>query len=74
MPRMKQTDDGLSKFQRYRQRQQNRGMKQVRLWVPDPTQPEFAAEAARQGALLQGRAEEAEALAFVGAAVEWPEP
>lgn len=73
MPRPKQTEDGLTKFQRYRQQQQRRGMKQLRIWVPDPNRPEFAAEARRQGLSLRGRAEEAEALDFIGAAFEWPE-
>jgi len=73
MPRPRRSDDGLTKFQRYRQQQRRRGMKQVRLWVPDPNRPEFAAEARRQGLSLRGRAEEAEALGFIAAAVEWPE-
>lgn len=74
MPRPKSADDGLTKFQRYRQQQQNRGMKQLRIWVQDPHRPEFAAEAKRQGLLLRGRDEEAEALDFIAAATEWPEP
>jgi hypothetical protein len=74
MPRPKQADDGLTKFQRYRQQQLHRGMKQIRIWVPDPHRPEFAAEARRQGLLLRGRAEEAEALDFIAAAFEAPEP
>jgi hypothetical protein len=74
MPRPKSADDGLSKFQRYRQQQQHRGMKQLRIWVPDPRRLEFAAEAKRQGLLLRGRPEEAEALDFIAAATEWPEP
>ncbi len=72
MPRPKQSDDGLTKFQRYRQQQAHRGMKQLRLWVPDPHRPDFAAEAKRQGLLLRARAEEAEAMDFIAAAVEWP--
>ena len=74
MPRPKKTDDGLTKFQRYRRQQQQRGMKQLRIWVPDPHLPGFAEEAKRQGTLLRGRPEEAEALDFIAAAVEWPEP
>jgi hypothetical protein len=74
MPRPKGADDGLTKFQRYRQQKQNRGMKQLRIWVQDPHRPEFAAEAKRQGLLLRGRDEEAEALDFIAAATEWPEP
>lgn len=73
MPRPKQTEDGLTKFQRYRQQQSRRGMKQLRIWVPDPNRPEFAAEARRQGLALRGRPEEAEALGFIGVAFEWPE-
>ena len=46
-------------------------MKLLRVWVPDPTRPEFAKEAARQGRLLRGRPEEAEALAFIEAAFSW---
>lgn len=73
MPHPEQTDDGLTKFQRYRRQQQRWGMKQLRIWVPDPNQPEFAAEAKRQGLSLRGRAEEAEAQGFIGGAFEWPE-
>ncbi len=73
MPRPKQTEDGLTKFQRYRLQQRHRGMKQLRLWVPDPNRPEFAEEAKRQGLLLRGRPEETEALDFIAAAVDWPE-
>jgi hypothetical protein len=70
----KRADDGLTKFQRYRLQQQRRGMKQLRIWVPDPNRPEFAEEARRQGLLLRGRPEETEALDFIAAAMEWPEP
>jgi hypothetical protein len=73
MARPRRTDDGLSKFQRYRRERQRSGMKQLRIWTHDPHRPEFAAEAKRQGLILRGRAEEAEALDFIAAAVEWPE-
>ncbi len=63
--------DGLTKFQRYRRAQADKGMKLLRVWVPDPTRPEFAKEAARQGRLLRRRPEEAEALAFIEAAFSW---
>ncbi len=75
MPRTKQTtSDGLTKFQRYRQSQQSKGMKLLRVWVPDPQRPDFAKEAARQAKLLRGRPEENEALDFIEAAFKWPEP
>ncbi len=62
-----------SKFRRYRQAQRQRGMKLLRVWIPDPRRPEFAAEAARQAAMLRGRREEQEALAFAEAAFDWRE-
>ena len=65
--------DGASKFQRYRRAQTDRGMKLLRVWVPDPRRPEFAKEAARQARLLRGRPEETEALAFIEAAFPWPD-
>jgi hypothetical protein len=65
--------DGLTKFQRFRRRQANKGMKLLRIWVPDPSSPEFAAEAERQAELLRCRPEEHEAMAFIEAAFEWPD-
>lgn len=48
------------KLRRYRQ-------KQLRNRVSNPdNRPEFAAEAKRQGLALRGRAEEVEALGFIG--------
>jgi hypothetical protein len=32
-------NDGLDKFQRYRANRRTRGMKLLRLWVPDPSAP-----------------------------------
>ena len=58
--------------QRYRRADPLRGMK-LRVWVADPTRPEFAKEAARQAQLLRGRPEEEEALAFIEAAFPWPD-
>lgn len=73
MPRAKQTEGGLTKFQRNRQQQTRRGMKQLRIWVPDPNRPEFAAEARRQGLSLRGRTEEVDALGLIAEAFEWTE-
>lgn len=66
------SEDGLTKFQRYRQAQHRKGMKLLRVWVPDPAAPDFQAEAARQASLLRGVPEEADALAFIESAVDWP--
>lgn len=57
--------DGLNKFQRYRASKRRQGMKLLRVWVPDPAAPGFAAEARRQAALLRGAPEEREALDFI---------
>jgi hypothetical protein len=57
--------DGLDKFQRYRSSRKARGMKLLRVWVPDPTLPAFRDEARRQAALLRGAPEEQEALIFL---------
>jgi hypothetical protein len=74
MPPAKPESKGeLTKFQRYRRAQTDKGMKLLRVWVPDPTRPEFAKEAARQARLLRGRPEEAEALVFIEAAFPWPD-
>jgi hypothetical protein len=56
------------KFQRYRENQRRRGMRLLRVWVPDPHAPGFTAEAARQAALLKDAPEELEALDFIAAA------
>jgi len=75
MPRTKHIiEDGLSKFQRYRRTQRSKGMKLLRIWVPDTRRPEFAKEAERQAKKLRGRPEEKEAIAFIEAAFTWPEP
>ena len=50
--------DGLDKFRRLRANRKARGMKLVRIWVPDPQAPGFAEEARRQAALLRGAPEE----------------
>lgn len=74
MPRAKRiSDDGLDKFQRYRLSKDRKGMKLLRVWVPDPRRPEFVAEAKRQADLLRDRSEQREALEFIGAAFSWPE-
>ncbi len=44
-------------------------MKLVRIWVPDPNSPEFAAAARREAEVLRGAPEEQEALDFIEAAM-----
>ena len=75
MPRAKSASpDATSKFKRYRNSKREKGMRLLRVWIPDTRHPGFAREAERQAALLRGRPEEREALQFIEAAFEWPEP
>ena len=62
-------DDGLDKFRRFRTNRKAAGMKLVRIWVPDPNTPAFAAKARREAELLRGAPEEQEALDFIEAAI-----
>lgn len=61
--------DATSKFRRYRARRKADGMKLVRIWVPDPTSPTFAARAQREAEALRGAPEEQDALDFIEAAI-----
>ena len=71
MPRAVTPSDESSKFQRYRASKRRQGMKLLRVWVPDPAAPDFAAEARRQAALLRDAPEEREALDFIEAAADF---
>jgi hypothetical protein len=62
-------NDGLDKFRRLRTTRKAAGMKLVRIWVPDPRNPEFVAKARREAELLRGAPEEQEALDFIEAAM-----
>lgn len=63
-----------NKFARYRASKQAKGMKLIRIWVPDVNAPGFAEEAERQAKLLQGRPEELEADEFAMRAFDWDAP
>lgn len=63
--------DGLDKFQRYRATRRARGMRLLRVWVPDPDAPGFREEATRQARLLRGAPEERDALDFIADAADW---
>jgi hypothetical protein len=65
-------DSTTTKLERHRNAKRHKGMKRVRIWVPDPTAPGFREEAERQAALLRGAPEELEALRFIEA-VRWPD-
>ena len=72
MPRPAKRDEHPDKFARYRATQRSRGMKLLRIWVPDPNAPGFQEEVERQAALLRGAPEEAETIAFIEAVAAWP--
>ncbi len=75
MPRTpRKSTDGLTKFQRHRKLQARKGMRLLRVWVPDTKRSDFAREAERQAKLLHNRREEVEALDFIAHAFVWPEP
>ncbi|HJU17193.1 MAG TPA: antitoxin MazE family protein [Stellaceae bacterium] len=69
-PRSARAEDGLDKFRRYRATRRARGMKLLRIWVPDPHAPGFREEAHRQALLLRDAPEEREALDFIEAAAD----
>ena len=68
---MSSTKTYPERFQRYRNRRKAQGLKELRLWVPDPEAPGFAEEMQRQVALLKGAPEEQEALDFIEATADW---
>lgn len=65
------SDDGLNKFQRYRATRKARGMRLLRVWVPDPNAVGFRAEATRQARLLRDAPEEQDALDFIESVTDW---
>lgn len=56
---------GADKFRRYREAKRRRGLREVRIWLPDVGAPGFAEEAARQAALLGDTAGEREAVELI---------
>ncbi|HBS27455.1 MAG TPA: DUF3018 domain-containing protein [Gammaproteobacteria bacterium] len=67
---MQKTISDQSRFQRFRSRRKALGMKELRLWVPDPSVPGFNKEAHRQSKLASELSEEQEALKFIEDAAE----
>jgi hypothetical protein len=60
-----------SKFQRYRRSKQLKGMRLLRLWVPDPHSPSFRKLVRHAIAVLRKAPEQAEATRFIETAVDW---
>jgi hypothetical protein len=68
------TNDGRDKFQRYRETRKTRGMKLLRVWVPNPHAPGFREEAERQALLLRNAPEESDALDFIEGLADLSDP
>lgn len=73
MPRPAKRDQHPDKFARYRATQRAKGMKLLRIWVPDPNAPGFKEEADRQARIINAAPDRDEITAFIEAAAAWPE-
>jgi hypothetical protein len=72
MPR-RALKDGFDKHKRFREAQKAKGLRLVRVWLPDPRASEFQAEARRQAALIRGTQEDSDALDFIEAVGDFRE-
>jgi len=73
MPRPAKQEQSRSKYARYRAAKRQRGMKLLRIWVPDPNAPGFKEEAERQAKLSNAAPDFDEVMAFVEAVGDWPQ-
>ena len=64
-------EDERNRFKRYRDNKRRRGMRLLRLWVPDPHAPGFTAEADRQAAIINGATDAADVMNFIAQAADW---
>lgn len=53
------------KFRRYRERKKAKGLREVRLWVPDVHGPGFWERSVRAAAILRHAPEEEETMLFI---------
>ncbi len=58
-----------SRYQRFRSRRKAQGMKELRLWVPDPSVSGFKEEAHRQSRLASEATDDQETLEFINDSV-----
>jgi hypothetical protein len=65
------SQSSAEKVRRYRQRQRERGLRCIQMWVPDVTSPEFGAEAHRQSLLVNASDQAEEDQAFIDAISDW---
>lgn len=67
---MQTSNQGQSRYQRFRSRRKAQGMKELRLWVPDPSIPGFKEEAMRQSRLASEEGTDQDALEFIADAAQ----
>jgi hypothetical protein len=59
------------KFRRYRTRLKARGLRQIQLWVPDTTSPDFQSQIDHQTKLTESTREDQESLDFIEDVADW---
>jgi len=68
---MSKASQSPEKFRRYRVRLKARGLRQIQLWVPDTTRPDFPAVIERQIREIEGIEEDGETLDFIDKVADW---
>jgi len=59
------------KFRRYRARLKARGLRQIQLWVPDTTSPDFQSKLNQQIKQVESSREDQETLDFIDNVADW---
>jgi len=70
---MSGTGQSPEKFRRYRARLKARGLRQIQLWVPDTTDPDFPRKIRQQVRRLERAPEERDSLEFIERVADWDE-
>ena len=60
------SESAPDKFRRYRAAKREQGLREIRLWVPDTRNPDILARLKRDGDILRGLPQQAEANEFFG--------
>lgn len=68
---MSNASQSPEKFRRYRARLKARGLRQIQLWVPDTSRPDFPAVIERQLRQIEGSEEDRDALEFIDKVADW---
>ena len=68
---MSSPNQSPEKFRRYRSRLKARGLRQIQLWVPDTTKPDFPALMERQLKQVESAEEDRASLDFIDRVADW---